>query len=160
MPSGKTARVKSIETWPAAGGAAEPQETFAGQSVGITLDRELFVERGNVLSHATLPARTGRYLRARVFWLHREPLEAGSRLAIRIGTAEARGVVLSVDRAVDPGQIAATGSDRIGQNHVGEILLELARPLAADLYTDQSCAAGGSCSNSRDALPAAGSFWR
>ncbi len=136
MPSGKTARVSSIETWPATDGASHSQETFAGHSVGITLDRELFVERGNVLSHATLPARTGRYLRARVFWLHREPLTAGSRLAIRIGTAETRGVVLSVDRAIDPGQIAATGSDRIGQNHVGEILLELAKPLAADLHTE------------------------
>lgn len=59
MPSGKTARVSSIETWPAADGAEQSQEAFAGQSVGITLDRELFVERGNVLSHATLPARTG-----------------------------------------------------------------------------------------------------
>ncbi|MGE0039029.1 MAG: phosphoadenylyl-sulfate reductase [Xanthobacteraceae bacterium] len=136
MPSGKTARVSSIETWPATDGASQSQETFAGQSVGVTLDRELFVERGNVLSHATLPARTGRYLRARVFWLHREALAAGSRLAIRIGTAETRGVVLSVDRAIDPGQIAEIGSDRIGQNHVGEILLELARPLAVDLYTD------------------------
>ncbi len=71
-----------------------------------------------------------------MFWLHGEPLEAGSHLTIRIGTAEARGEVLSVDRAVDPGQIAPTGSDRIGQNHVGEILLELDRPLAADLYSD------------------------
>lgn len=71
-----------------------------------------------------------------MFWLHREALTAGSRLAIRIGTAETRGVVLSVERAIDPGQIAEIGSDRIGQNHVGEILLELARPLAADLYTE------------------------
>src|SRR6195952_5337362 len=45
MPAGKTALVKSIEAWPAE--TAGQTAAVAGQSIGITLDRELFIERGN-----------------------------------------------------------------------------------------------------------------
>src|SRR5712692_2862565 len=50
-PSGKRAIVRSIEAWPA-NGDAEPREAGAGRSVGITLDRELFISRGDVIARA------------------------------------------------------------------------------------------------------------
>src|ERR1700757_4065994 len=48
MPAGKIARIRSVEGWPATP-VSGPQT--AGRSVGITLDRELFLERGDVISH-------------------------------------------------------------------------------------------------------------
>ena len=135
LPAGMTARVKSIEVWPAAVGSHGPRGAEAGQSVGITLDRELFVERGNVLTLASSPAPAGQHIRARVFWLHREPLEAGSRVIVRIGTAEGRGIVSRVEHAIDPGKLSAIGGQRIAQNNVGEISIDLAEPLAADVHT-------------------------
>src|SRR5215467_3090031 len=50
-PSGKRAIVRGIEAWPGNGDAG-PYEAGAGQSVGITLDRELFIARGDVIAHA------------------------------------------------------------------------------------------------------------
>ena len=47
-PSNKISRVASIESWHT---AAAPTEAEAGQSVGITLDDQLFVERGELASH-------------------------------------------------------------------------------------------------------------
>src|SRR5262249_60825306 len=47
VPSGKRAIVRGIEAWPGNGDAG-PYEAGAGQSVGITLDRELFIARGDV----------------------------------------------------------------------------------------------------------------
>ncbi len=135
LPAGATARVKSIEVWPAAVGSPGPRDAAAGESVGITLDRELFVERGNVLTLASSPARAGQHIRARVFWLHHEPLQAGSRVIVRIGTAEGRGVISRVEHAVDPGKLSEIESQRIGQNSVGEISIELAEPLTADVHT-------------------------
>src|SRR5215468_6528332 len=66
-PSGKRAVVRSIEAWPGNGDAG-PHETGAGQSVGITLDRELFIARGDVIAHAEKRAPSGRRLKARIFW--------------------------------------------------------------------------------------------
>src|ERR1700710_2294061 len=105
MPAGKTALVKSIEGWPV---QAQGQRTAtAGQSIGITLDRELFIERGNVISLASKPALAGRNVRARDFWLHSAPLAVGARIVARIGTAESSGVIAAITNAVDPGRLAA-----------------------------------------------------
>lgn len=70
--------------------------------IGITLDRELFVERGNVMSAAASPAMAAKRLRARVFWLHQRPLAVGGRIVARIGTAEAAGMITAIVHAVDP----------------------------------------------------------
>src|SRR5262249_6572139 len=72
-PSNKTATVKSIEAW----GGPAPKQVTAGQPVGITLDLPIFVERGEIASHAErAPVETTAF-RARLFWLSPQPLRAG-----------------------------------------------------------------------------------
>ena len=135
MPAAKPARVRSIEAWPARDATQAPHLAIAGRSVGITLDREIFVERGDVISAVKRPAVPGKRLRARVFWLHQRPLAVGGHIAARIGTAESPAVVTAIEDAVDPGLLASDGAEVIGHNHVGEIEIELSRPLATDPYT-------------------------
>jgi phosphoadenylyl-sulfate reductase (thioredoxin) len=135
VPGDKRARVRSIEAWPVPDAGQAPRAARTGQSIGITLDRELFIERGNVIAAAAAPATAARRLRARVFWLNARPLAVGGEIVTRIGTAAARAVVRTIDNAVDPGLLASDGAEVIGQNHVGEIEIELAQPLATDPYT-------------------------
>jgi phosphoadenylyl-sulfate reductase (thioredoxin) len=135
MPAGKQARIASIETWPAPVGSQAPRVAIAGQSVGVTFDREIFLDRGDVISASAGPAAPARRLRARVFWLHQRPLAVGGRITVRMGTAVAAGVVSAIEDAIDPGLLASDGAEVIGQNHVGEIEIELSHPLAADPYT-------------------------
>jgi bifunctional enzyme CysN/CysC len=132
MPSGKTARVRSIESWPQP--AQAPRTAGAGQSIGITLDSEIFLDRGDVVSTGAVRPKAAQRLRARVFWLNEEPLEVGSTINVRIGTAEARGTIAAIEKAVDPGALSATEATAVAQNHVGEIDIALARPLAVDPY--------------------------
>jgi bifunctional enzyme CysN/CysC len=135
MPGEKHARVRTIEAWPAPDAAHAPRSATAGHSIGITLDRELFVERGNVISAAASPSTSAKRLRARVFWLHARPLAVGGEIVARIGTAASRGAVTAIANAVDPGLLASDGAEVIGQNHVGEIEIELSDPLATDPHT-------------------------
>jgi bifunctional enzyme CysN/CysC len=132
MPSGKTARVRSIESWPEP--AQAPRTAGAGQSIGITLDSEIFLDRGDVVSTAAVRPKAAQRLRARVFWLNEEPLEVGATINVRIGTAEARGTIAAIEKAVDPGALSATEASAVAQNHVGEIDIALSRPLAIDPY--------------------------
>jgi phosphoadenosine phosphosulfate reductase len=135
MPAGKPARIKSIEAWPVPASPRAPRAAIAGQSVGVTLDRDIFVERGDVISALSNPAASATRLRARVFWLHQRPLAVGGHLTARIGTAETTAVVAAIEDGVDPGLLASDGAEVIGQNHVGEIELDLSRPIAIDPYT-------------------------
>jgi phosphoadenylyl-sulfate reductase (thioredoxin) len=134
-PSGKRAVVRSIEAWPVTGAA--PQEAGAGLSVGLTLDRELFVARGDMIAPSEQPAPWGRGVTARIFWLHQTPLAAGASVTVRIGAAEATGTITAVGKTLDPGDQSGDGGRRpneVGQNNVGEVEIALSSPIAADLY--------------------------
>jgi len=133
-PSDKRAVVRSIEAWPSK--SVEPHQAGAGQSVGITLDRELFIARGDLITHADNPAPLGRRLTAQIFWLHDSPLTAGTSLTVRIGTAETRGVIMAITNAFDPGDLAAANCAAIAQNHVGEVEIALVTPIVADVYAN------------------------
>src|SRR5258708_11868196 len=138
MPSGKTARVRSIESWPVPEPAHAPRAAGAGQSIGITLDSEIFLDRGDVVSTMAVRPKAAQNLRARVFWLHEEPLEVGATINVRIGTAEARGTIAAIEKAVEPGALSTTEATAVAQNHVGEIDIALSRPLAVDPYAVNS----------------------
>jgi bifunctional enzyme CysN/CysC len=133
MPAGKIARIKSVESWPTT--ALEGAQT-AGRSVGITLDRELFLERGDVIAHAGSAPRDTRRIRARIFWLHDKPLSKGEQILVRLGTRESRASVVAIEKAVDPGELSSVENQSIARNHVGEIDISLAQPVAADAYAE------------------------
>src|SRR5205807_6684869 len=120
--------------WPAPDASRVPRAATAGQSIGIRLDDEVFVDRGDMLCAAASPARATRRVRARVFWLHEAPLSLGDVITVRLGAAESRGTIALIDNAVDPGRLAASSATQVAQNHVGEIEIALAEPLAADTY--------------------------
>jgi sulfate adenylyltransferase large subunit/thioredoxin-dependent adenylylsulfate APS reductase len=135
-PSGKRARVRSIESWPVADAGGGIATASAGRSVGITLDRELFVARGDVIALGAAPAPSAQRVKARIFWLHSTALAAGTTVTVRVGTAEARGTIVAIENSIDPGEVAVTRAPTIGQNHVGDIEIALAAPLAVDLNAD------------------------
>lgn len=133
MPKGKVAKIKSVESWPL---TPVNEIQTAGRSVGITLDRELFIERGDVIAHIGSSPRDTRRIRARIFWLHDQPLVPGAAILVRLGTKETRATVVSIEKAVDPGELASMETQSIARNHVGEIDIALAQALAADPFTD------------------------
>src|SRR6201995_3816658 len=133
MPAGKIAKIKSVEGWPV---TALQGKQGAGRSVGITLDRELFIERGDIIAHTGKSPPDARRLRARIFWLHEKPLARGDQILVRLGTREARASVVAIEKAIDPGALSNAENTAIARNHVGEIEIALAQPIAADAYAD------------------------
>src|SRR4029077_19021319 len=139
MPAGKIARIRTVEGWPA---TPVTGKQTAGRSVGITLDPELFVESGDVIAHAGTSPRDTRRIHARIFWLHDKPLATDASILVRLGTKETRATVVAIEKAVDPGELSSVETKSIARNHVGEIDISLAQPLAADSYIDNPRTAG------------------
>src|SRR3546814_722763 len=104
-PSNKTARVRSLEAWP---DDASPESAGAGQAVGITLDEQLFVERGEMASHVENPPKLSTLFHARLFWLGHKPLTAGRRYKLKLLTQEAEITVQSIE-------------DRKSEEHTSEL---------------------------------------
>ena len=138
-PSNKTARVASIEAWNA---PAPVAEAAAGRSIGLTLDAQLPVERGETVSHAEQPPIETDVFRAWLFWLGRTPLRAGRRCTLRLGAAAVAVEVQSIDRVIDPdepggqdGQDDGEAKSEVGRDGIAEVVLRTRAMLALDPFT-------------------------
>jgi len=132
-PSGKTAKVATIEAW--AGEDFTETSASAGQSVGITLDDQIFVERGQIAHLPEHPPQAGHELRARVFWLGKTPLEAGHRLKLKLATAETVVEVIEIERVLDVTDLAHYQGTEVPRNAVAEVVLRSRVPIAHESFT-------------------------
>jgi len=133
-PDNKTARVASIEAWSAVPDHVPPKEAFAGQSVGLTLDEQIFIERGALASHVdTAPVETDVFC-ARLVWLGREPLEPGKSYKMKLGTDEARVKVEKIIKVIDTDDLRHGEATSVDRNQIGEVVLRARRMLALDEY--------------------------
>jgi bifunctional enzyme CysN/CysC len=119
-PSNKTAEVASIEAWHAPGPILE---AHAGQSVGFTLTEQLFIERGEMVSHADNPPIETNVFRGRLFWLGREPLRAGQSYALRIGTRETTVTVQEVEKVIDADSLSVAAGKEVPRHGIAETIL-------------------------------------
>jgi bifunctional enzyme CysN/CysC len=136
-PMGREATVASLEAWrgPAATNAPST-EAIAGDSVAFTLDEDVFVERGAVISLPDQKPREANRITARLFWLDREPLRQGDRLTLKIGTAEREVEVEAITESLDVESLDARPANEIERNGVARVVLRSRRPLALDLYDE------------------------
>ncbi len=127
-PSNKRARVLSLEAWP----GPPPGAAGAGYSVGLTLDRPLFIERGEVASHVEAAPLLARQFGATVFWLGAEPLVAGRELRLRLGTTEAPVTVERIERVIDSDSLAPLAAAMVERDQVAELSLRSPALLSLD----------------------------
>jgi bifunctional enzyme CysN/CysC len=128
-PSNKTVRIKSIEAWHV---PEVREEAEAGQSVGVTLSEQIFVERGEVMSHLEHAPIETNVFKARLFWLGRAPLATGASYTLKLGTLEAPVQVEAIERVIDTADLSSRPADRIERNGAGEVVLRTKRLLALD----------------------------
>lgn len=130
-PSNKRANIRSVEAF-----NVEPVPTGAeaGQSVGITLDEQIFVERGEIASHQEQLPLVSTAIRANLFWLGRRPLEKGRKYVLRVATKEVDCEVAAIHRIIDTMDLnQQQGSASVGRNQVAELTIRTKSPVAFDL---------------------------
>jgi bifunctional enzyme CysN/CysC len=109
-------------------------QASAGESIGITLTEQIFVERGHVASHAAhAPIESNRF-RARLFWMGRRNLEPGQRYKLKLATQELDAEVVSIDRIIDASTLETMtgGRTHIARNDVAEVVIQTRGALVMD----------------------------
>jgi len=133
-PSRHEGVVKSIERW------NSPVRDFAlpGESIGITLTEQLFIERGDVISHTHNPPTVGSAIVANVFWLGNRHLRAGSKYVLKLATQEVECRVTAITSIIDTATLNAVGSEavEVAKNEVASVVFDLAKSIAFDRFTD------------------------
>jgi bifunctional enzyme CysN/CysC len=132
-PSHRVSVVKSIETW----GTSPPDSAEAGESIGITLAQQIFVERGAVASHENIPPYSLNRFNARVFWMGHEPLRIGPKYKLKLTTQEVEVWIESIERVIDASslvEIHRPDPSYIGRYEVGELTIRARRTIAFDTF--------------------------
>jgi len=128
-PSNKTARIASIETWHRPGKTVEAQ---AGQSVGITLDEQLFIERGEIASHVQDAPKETSVFRGRIFWLGQEPLRVGNTYQLKLLTRSSPVTVQMIERVFDADNLTDRPGAEVPRHAVADVILRSHAMLALD----------------------------
>jgi len=133
-PSGKSARIASLEHW---GAGTHGDEAEAGRSVALTLDEQIFVERGQIASRVESPPHLSHRLAARLFWLGHKPLTVGARYRLKLATAEHQVEISAIRRVIDVVDLGhQEATDSVGRNAVAEIELRSRAPIAHESFID------------------------
>ncbi len=129
-PANKTSKVHSIEEW----GRTGAKDAIAGDSVGITLSEQIFVERGYVGSHQTETPIEANRIHADVFWIVREPMRSGQLYDLRLATQEVKCEIASIDQVMDSATLETSTAkrDRLERNEVGRLTIQTRSPLVID----------------------------
>lgn len=129
-PGGKSSRVASIERWSAPASDA----AYAGESVGVTLEEQIFVERGHIATHPESPLIQSHEIQARLFWLGKKPLEKGKRYKVKLASQEVECQVKEIRSVIDSSSLDAAAGPReqVERNEVAELVLSVRTPIALD----------------------------
>jgi bifunctional enzyme CysN/CysC len=129
-PSGKSSTINTIERW----SSPTSLSASAGESIGVTLTEQIFVERGQVASHESETPSVDREFKANLFWMGRANVEIGKKYKLKLTTQELECEVKSIEKIIDASTLAEVGKGRnyIARNDVAELTFKTRMPIALD----------------------------
>jgi len=131
-PGNQTAKVKSLVNWP----HKEAVKAVSGQSIAITLDDELFIERGQVGSHNRDYPHLADEFCANLFWMSKKPLLLNHPYLFRLGAQEILCVVKELKYIVTYEDSESSGSSKVKRYDVARVVMKTKRPIVLDDFNN------------------------
>jgi len=129
QPSGKESTVARIVTF-----NGDLPLAVAGQSVTLTLDDEIDISRGDVLSLADAPAEVADQFEASLVWMTDEPMLPGRPYLMKIGAQTVTASITEPKYKVNVNTMEHLAAKQLGVNEIGVVNLALDRQVAFDAY--------------------------
>lgn len=137
-PSNKVSTIRSIEAF----NAPSRTEIEAGWSTGFTLTEEIYITRGEVMSHVAKSPLVGTRLRVNMIWLGKKPFVGGRDYKLKLGTSALPVRIHEIKKVIDASEAGSTlAKDHVGRHDVADLVLEVRQQVAFDLTAE--CEATG-----------------
>ncbi|MFN0191798.1 MAG: sulfate adenylyltransferase subunit CysN [Aestuariivirga sp.] len=120
LPSARTAKVLRVVTFD-----GDLEAGVAGQSLTVTLDREIDVSRGDVLCNASDPLSVSDQFEVQVLWMGDEPMLPGRPYVIKAGTRQVSGSLDALKYKVNVNTMEHVAAKTLSLNEIGVCNLEL-----------------------------------
>ena len=131
LPSGHEAVVARIVTH-----NGDLPSAIAGQSITLTLDREIDVSRGDLLVAAEHPASVADQFQATLIWMHEEPMLPGRSYLLKVGPRTVTATITSPRYKVNVNTLEHLAAKQLELNEIGVCNLSLDRSIAFDRYSE------------------------
>ena len=137
QPSGRETRVARIVAID-----GDRERAVAGESVTITLEDEVDLSRGDVVSAADSPAEVADQFECTLVWMADEPMLPGRPYLIKIGTRTVGATVTEPKYKVNVNTLEHLAAKTLALNEIGVCNLALDRPVPFDAYADNRATGG------------------
>ena len=133
LPSGKTAKIMSIENF-----GPELSEAYAGISTGVVFENDLNVGRGEVICGSESSPEPKTRINANVFWMGNEPVKKGEMIIYKSTTQETGCKIGKIERKINSStlEILGTDSDELSGLEAGEVSIELEKQIVVDDFNE------------------------
>jgi len=137
LPSGKESRIAQIVTHD-----GNLQEALAGQSITLTLENEIDISRGDVISGTTALPGVADQFNATIIWMNDEHLLPGRPYSMKIGTQLVTATITDLKYKINVDTLEHLAAKTLELNEIGEANVSLDRAIAFDPY-DENRDTGG-----------------
>ena len=129
LPSGRQTRVKSIETFD-----GPLDRAHAPMSVTLTLEDEVDISRGDLISAVQPAPIASRQLEATVVWMNERPLDLSHPYLLKHTTQTVKAEVKAVSHRVNIQTLEQDAAESLDMNGIGVLRIETNRPVFFDSY--------------------------
>ena len=129
LPSGKSSKVKEIVTFD-----GNLQEATVPQAVTITLEDEIDISRGDVLSHTNNQPESASNLEVNLIWMAEQALVPNKQYDFKFASKQTAGSVSHIDYSVDVNTLERNEALRLELNEIARCQLSLNHEVAFDDY--------------------------
>jgi len=129
QPSGRESRVSRIV-------AIEGDRALAvaGESVTVTLDDEIDISRGDVISSASAPPEAADQFECSIVWMADEPLLPGRPYLLKIGARTVNASITEPKYKINVNTLEHVATKTLGLNEIGVCNIALDRQVAFEPY--------------------------
>ncbi len=129
LPSGKTSRIKTIETYD-----GDLEEGFAGQSIVLSLEDEIDISRGDMIVRKNnLPQVSNRF-EAILCWMDELPMSRTGHYILKHTTRLIKAFVTKIVYKIDVNTLHREEAAAFTLNEIGRVEIKTALPLYFDPY--------------------------
>jgi sulfate adenylyltransferase subunit 1 len=129
LPSGKSSTVKSIVTY-----EGELDEAFPPMAVTLTLNDEIDVSRGDMITLSDDTPQISNKFNAKIVWMTEQTMTIGKQYYMKLGSKLVNGSVSKINHLIDVNTLAESEADELNLNEIGHCDVTLTASVPFDSY--------------------------
>ena len=135
LPSDKEAVVKSVEAF-----NEDREEAEAGESIGITTEEELFIERGQVICHKDRLPKVKDRFKANIFWMSDKQFDINEKITIKCATQEAECFIEKIEKRINSSnlEVIEENAKKLEHTELGSVIIKTKEPLVIENFNDMA----------------------